>query len=590
MNTKSLYHTDGSNSVSTMGTVSTKTGGMPLLNARCNIKNCIVAFSLVFFFSSCLDDLNTLPLNDHELTSDKVFNSSEGYRGLLAKCYGVLVMSGQSFGGNSDVAGIDEGYSSYTRSLLYLQDAASDIILFHSGSGVGTRDILFTNWHSGTQVIMFSYYRLMIAIAFSNELLREITDAKLRERNLYNEMQAEAPYYRAEARFIRAYAYSVLLDVYGSVPFIDENSRLGDIPRQRTREQLYDYTVAELEALATELKAPGTNEYGRVDRVAAWFLLARTYLNAEVYVGKNEYAKAYENAKKVIESGAYPLASDYRHVFLADNRTCGELVWPMPQDLENTKSWGGSNFVIKAMTAGTMREYTGMSDTWGNARMKTQLVDMFHADDQPFDENDPWGDNKMDKRAQFFTINHTKETWTDGPLANDFRTGYATLKWRNMTKDRQPLEPGGTTYSAIDYPMFRTADAYLMAAEAILRGGGGTRAEALGYVNRIRDRAYMFGDFAAQGIRSVDGRITDAELTLDFILDERARELHLELVRRTDLIRFGKFTKSNNWDWKGSDGAAGNHIGKDVDDKYKLFPIPQSDITANPFLVQNSDF
>lgn len=100
--------------------------------------------------------------------------------------------------------------------------------------------------------------------------------------------------------------------------------------------------------------------------------------------------------------------------------------------------------------------------------------------------------------------------------------------------------------------MFRTGEAYLIAAEAILRGAeGGTRAEALGYVNEIRERAYMSGKYAQPGIRSdVSGDITDSELTLDFILAERQRELASELVRRTDLIRFGKFTKGHNWDWK----------------------------------------
>jgi hypothetical protein len=142
------------------------------------------------------------------------------------------------------------------------------------------------------------------------------------------------------------------------------------------------------------------------------------------------------------------------------------------------------------------------------------------------------------------------------------------------------------TYTSIDYPMFRTADAYLMAAEAILRGGGGSKNEALGYVNEVRDRAYLSGNYG----NASSGRIADNQLTLDFILDERARELHTELVRRTDLIRFNKFTEGYNWDWKGSDGNAGNYIGKNVNNKYKLYPIPQDEFTVNPYLTQNPDY
>ena len=197
--------------------------------------------------------------------------------------------------------------------------------------------------------------------------------------------------------------------------------------------------------------------------------------------------------------------------------------------------------------------------------------------------------NKKDKRAQFFTIGHTKETWVEGKaFQKTFENGYACIKWRNVTKDRKELVDGGTKYSSVDLPMFRTADAYLMAAEAILRGAAeGTRAEALGYVNEIRDRAYMSGNYGD----GVSGRITDGQLNLDFILDERAREMNMELVRRTDLIRFGKFTKGYNWDWKGSsDGEVGTYVGKDVNDKYKLYPIPQDEFTTNPYLTQNPDY
>jgi hypothetical protein len=134
--------------------------------------------------------------------------------------------------------------------------------------------------------------------------------------------------------------------------------------------------------------------------------------------------------------------------------------------------------------------------------------------------------------------------------------------------------------------MFRTADAYLMAAEAILRGANGTRSEALGYVNELRDRAYLSGAYGSDP----SGRINDGQLTLDFILDERSRELYTESIRRTDLIRFDKFTKGYNWDWKGSDGTANNFMGKDVDDKFKLYPIPDDEFTVNPNLKQNPNF
>ncbi|MDR1368652.1 MAG: RagB/SusD family nutrient uptake outer membrane protein [Dysgonamonadaceae bacterium] len=551
------------------------------------ILSLVVASTLVLC-NSCLDDLNTMPLNENVLTSDKVYISAAAYKGILAKCYGSLINNAQQ-GADSDgdLNGMDTGYSGYTRAVFYLQNCTTDEIALHSGSSQGSRDLLFLCWHPGTQITRYSYYRLYMTINYCNEFLRESTDEKLKDRGLYEEMKNETPYYRAEVRFIRAYCYSMLCDLFGSGPYVDETMMPGTIPSQKSREEIYNYAVAEVEAVATILKTPGENEYGRVDQVSAWFLLSRIYLNAQSWVGKNEYENAYKYAKKVIDCGKYPLASDYRHIFLADNHTCREIIWSMPQDAENTPNSAGTNFLIKALSDGKMSAYTGMTDSWGNARLKTQLVDKFDLDDQVFDENDPWGDNKKDKRAQFYTAGHTKDTWVDGKdFQNDFNNGYVTLKWRNMTKDRNALAPGGIKYVSIDFPMFRTADAYLMAAEAILRGANGSRAEALNYVNEVRDRAYLSGTYGD----GISGRIADTQLTLDFILDERARELHTELIRRTDLIRFGKFTKGYDWDWKGSDGKAGNYIGKDVDDRYKLYPIPQEEFTVNPYLTQNQDF
>jgi hypothetical protein len=543
-------------------------------------------------FSSCLGDLDTQPLDKNQLVAKDVYETAAGYKGVIAKCYASLIQTGQKGGdgGDGDVGGIDEGYSGYTRALFYLQTTVSDEIILHAGSSQGSRDLLYVNWNPSTSIIKYPYYRLYMTINYCNEFIRECTEDKLKERGVYDELKDEYRYYVAEARFIRAYCYSMICDLYGSGPFIEETMVVGSLPHQKTRTEIYDYAVSELETVLPLLKTSKTNQYGRIDQVAAWFLLARIYLNSEVYVGKKEYEKAYKYAKMVIDSKAYPLASDYRHIFLADNNTCSEIIWHLVQDADYAQSSAGTNFYVKALMNGNINKYlkTGVGTRgWGNARVTTQLVNLFESADQAFDVNDIWGNNKKDKRAQFFSVGHTKETWVDGKdFQGTFTNGYACIKWRNVKADGSELAEGGTVYSSIDYPMFRTADAYLMAAEAILRGGGGSKSEALDYVNEVRDRAYMSGSYG----NDASGRITEAELNLDFILDERGRELYTELIRRTDLIRFNKFTKDHNWDWKGSDGKAGNYIGKDVDDKYKLFPIPQEEFTVNPYLTQNPDY
>lgn len=547
--------------------------------------------------TSCIGDLDTMPLDDNNLVTERVYSSKEGYMGVLAKCYASLILTGQQGGdgGDGDLEGANEGYSGYTRLLFYLQEQCTDNFVMPSSSN-GLRNCLNLNWDATTSVVTWTYQRLYMAIAYCNEFLRECTPAKMQERGVWNDMSADYLNYRAEARFIRAYCYSMLCDLYGNVPIIDENVGVKDIPVQKTRKEVFEYAEKELKSILGEdgstdelLKKSRQNEYGRVDEVAAWFLLARLYLNAEVYAGEARYDDCLTYAEKIILGGDYPLASDYRHIFLADNETCSEIIWPLVQDGDHAQSSAGTNFYVKAFVNGPMDELyqTGVgSRGWGNVRSKTTLVDAFDPADVTFDTNDTWGNGKNDKRAQFMTAltsedgtPQTKETW-DANLAmtSTFTCGYGYIKWRNVNKNDDPADEA---YTSIDWPMFRTADAYLMAAEAILRVGG-DRTKALEYVNEVRMRAYMSDDY---GTNTVSGKIADSELSLDFILDERQREMASECVRRTDLVRFGKFTKGYNWDWKN-----GERLGSDVDDKYNLFPIPESELTNNPTLKQNDGY
>lgn len=562
------------------------------------MKKIISSLFILFFVGaclvSCLGDLDTMPLDDNQLVNEQVYKTKDGYMGVLAKCYASLILTGQQGGdgGDGDLEGADEGYSGYVRLLFYLQELNTDTFLMPSTSN-GLRRCLNLQWDaSNASVVTWTYQRLYMSIAYCNELLRECTEDKLQDRGLWDEMKDEYLDYRAEVRLIRAYCYSMLCDLYGGVPYVDEHTGVKEIPVQYTRKQIFDFAESELLAIENELKAPGANEYGRVDRVADWFLLSRMYLNAESWINENRYQDAYTYAKNVITDGYYQLAPDYREIFLADNNTCKEIIWPLVQDGLRAQSSAGTNFYVKAFVNGPMDELyqTGVgSRGWGNVRAKTTLVDAFDADDVVFDTDDTWGNGKKDKRAQFMTAlpNQVKETWdVNLDMTSTFTCGFGYIKWRNVTKDDQ-LCASGDAYTSIDFPLFRMGDAYLMAAEAILRGAsGGTKDEALGYVNEIRERAYMSGKYAKDGVRSdVSGKITLDELSLDFILSERQKELASELVRRTDLIRFGKFTKGNNWDWKN-----GARLGEDVDDKYKLFPIPESELTNNPALQQNDGY
>ena len=227
-----------------------------------------------------------------------------------------------------------------------------------------------------------------------------------------------------------------------------------------------------------------------------------------------------------------------------------------------------------------------------------------------FRNNDDWGDNLGDNDADgsleanganigagagvyFITLNPTAGTYRVSPIKDHrgnfytdgqnkeiedqstFTDGYAVVKYKNVDVDGNPgSDPD--MFPDTDYPMFRLADAYLMYAEAFLRGASNADgATALGYVNTIRQRAY-------QGNH---GQLALSDLTLDFLLDERGRELHWEGHRRTDLIRFGQFSTSGVWAWKG-----GVQEGATTEAFRDLYPIPQTDITANPNLEQNTGY
>ena len=366
----------------------------------------IIVSLLCFSLTSCFSDLDTEPLDDNELVSSKVYSTADGYMGMLAKCYSSLILTGQKGGdgGDGDLQGANEGYSGYVRLLFYLQELSTDNFLMPSSSN-GLRKMLNMQWDaSNAPVVTWTYQRLYMAIAYCNEFLRECTEDKLRARGLWEEMGADCEAYRAEARFIRAYCYAALCDMFGNVPYIDENTGVKDVPEQQSRKDIFEYAEKELLDIDSKLKDSHVAKYGHVDRVAAWFLLSRMYLNAETWIKVNRYDDALKYAKKVIEEGNYPLARDYREIFLADNDQCSEIIWPLCQDGQKAQSSAGTNFYVKAFVNGPMNELyqTGVgSRGWGNVRAKTTLVDAFDPADVPFDVNDSWGNNKADKRALF---------------------------------------------------------------------------------------------------------------------------------------------------------------------------------------------
>jgi hypothetical protein len=522
----------------------------------------IISAAFLIGASSCIGDLDTEPLNKRLTSSASIFKDPASYKEFLAKLYASMTSTGQRGEyGMPEISAPDEGTTSFMRTYWSIQEITTDECISAWGDP-GLIELHGHNWSERNDYIKLLYQRVFINIAYCNEYIREVPP---RIGGLPEAMQGEVSRYVAEARFLRAYFYYVALDLWGNVPFTTEADAPGAfLPRQISRAELFTYVESELEDIIPSLAEPKTNEYARADQAAAWTLLAKLYLNAQVFIGAPKYTECLEYCNKIIASGKYGLHDNYRELFLADNHQYrDEIIFPIAEDGNYGRNYGGVTFIIHAAVGGSMNaanDFGIPSGGWSGSRFTNTFVNKF---------TDLSGDT--DSRAMFHTAGQTLEINT--PTL--FTEGYLSTKWRNITSGGARGQ--NETFVDTDFTLFRLADVYLMYAEAVVRGGsGGNLNTAVDLVNDIRSRAY--GDET--------GNIASDDLTLPFLLDERGRELYWEAQRRTDLIRFGRFAgESYLWDWKGNVKAGASSLNRVV-----MMPIPSTDMAVNTNLKQNSGY
>jgi len=534
-----------------------------------------IAFALLFILglSACVNDLDVTPIDPNLATADKVLNSEKAFEQVLAKIYAGFAISGQEGpSGDPDLVGFDEGHSQYWRGYFVCQELPTDEAV-NGWADSDLPDLTQLDWGANNGFIRQFYYRAIYQVSLANEFIRQANAlGKAEYTNL--------PQYVAEARFLRALSYWHALDLFGNgVPFVTENSAIGSTLPEPAGDnargpELFDYIESELIAIVGDseddtqvLLDAGQGYVGQANKAAAWMVLAKLYLNHNIYRGEvnNEYytkARTYINK---ITSAGYSLITDsdasvgdtyspYEYLFLADNyRSENEIIFSINFNGDDMRTYGGMTYVIAASIGGEMKPNdSGMANGWGGNRTTKTLVNKFEVNDN---------------RALWFTAGQQLEIEDQ----TQFTHGYAVTKFKNRTRDGGfASNEGKNDWVDVNAPVFRLADAYLMAAEIDLRLDGAVSGASMGFLQEIANRA---------------GVVLPASIDLNWILDERARELYWECHRRTDLIRFGKFTKGYNWPLKGDDLA-----GRDVHEKYNLMPIPFSDITANPKLDQNPDY
>ena len=631
------------------------------------MKKLILLLTIIFGFVSCHDDLDQLPTDPDSFTEENVFINAEEAKGALAKLYSSLALTGQNGpAGQPDIADIDEGFSQFTRMLFNLNELTTDHAVVGWGDP-GLPDLHGMYWSSSNDFTEAMYNRLAQEVSFCNSFIS----------NAANLSDPVVPTFVAEARFLRAFAYYNLMDLYSKVPLTTEIST--DLPQQSSRTELFNFVETELLAIIDNLLPSGSNEYGRVDQVAAWALLSKLYLNAEVWTGTSRYEDCINYSNEVINSTYNINTNDangngtaYDELFLADNDTNGaqnEFIFTANFDGLNSQTYGGTTFLVHAAIGGSMpaNEF-GVNGGWGGLRTTKSLVNKFPAgiidiaalnnglggslsdwglvgdatengwngpdmemyetsndvyelyadllgNQMKFRFNEDWGQNygddgadgslnsgganilipgdgvyhvvldlntnsytieevlpESDRRGMFYTDGQNLEI-EDIP---SFTDGYAVTKFKNIDSNGNQGVDSSGNFVDTDLALIRLAEIYLNHAEAILRGGGGDLNLATANINELIERGYG----------NSDHNITSSELTLDFILNERSRELYWEGQRRTDLVRYGYFTTGNYlWPFK-----ANQPEGTSTDAFRNVFPIPSSSISANPNLNQNDGY
>ncbi|WNM19959.1 RagB/SusD family nutrient uptake outer membrane protein [Flavobacterium capsici] len=501
---------------------------------------------LLMSIFACTSELDTQP--KVEVSLEQLLNQDpNAIEGIMSKLYGSFALSGPNGAGSSDITD-DPGESPFLRGIINLEEFTADGMKNRWGDDGLDQLTTASNWDENNKFFRYLYNRVYYTVPQCNNLLGILPNI-----SISNQEQVVS-----EVRFLRSLAYFYMIDCFGKGVLLTEanNGQTSPAP-QVSREELFNFVESEL--LAIENTLPQTNSYGRANKAVGRMLLAKLYLNAEVYTGTPRYNEALTFIKKVIDEGGYSLDPNFVHVFSGDNNTSSEIIYPLIADALSSQSFGNTTYIVNgSMGTETMNIGTfGCTEGWSGHRATKAWYSLF-------------GDlnTTNDQRASlFWTTGHTYEM-TD---YKQWTNGYPSTKFRNSNFNSSSSP---TQFSGTDFPLFRLADAYLIYAECVVRGAtGGTMAEATNYVNLLRQRVNA-------------DVITQSQLTLGFIIDERGRELMFEGHRRTDLIRFGRFTGGTYlWPWKGNtlNGAA-------IPSTYNLFPIPLTALQANPNLTQNPGY
>jgi len=428
--------------------------------------------------------------------------------------------------------------------------------------------------------------RTYSGITTCNRLLSQIEDGKIEVADA-----AQKSALISELKVLRASYYYILIDFYGNVPIVTDFKDL-TAPKQSTRVEVFNFIVKEITDNINNLsETPRGYYYGRFNKWAAYTLLAKMHLNAEVWTGTAHWSDCITACNKVVEyaesSKEYSLETNQKDVFVTSNDKSKEIIFALPEDEIYVGDWNAFDFHLFTLASESQKTYNFTNTPWGGVCSIPQFINTFDPNDARLKENFIFG-QQYEASGAILTRSDNSEPLIYGKAVPsiDFSTNYDGYRWGKFEYAK-----GSTNRLSNDWPLFRYADILLMKAEALLRSG---QPGAGALVTKIRERDFKANatkaivsdqDLLAGSVYDYGRRDTEkstqeggAEIKYGRFLDELGWEFTQEGRRRQDMIRFGVFTTKS---WFSHDASNSNR---------NLYPIPNQAMLTNSNLVQNPGY
>ncbi|MBK5721981.1 RagB/SusD family nutrient uptake outer membrane protein [Dysgonomonas sp. Marseille-P4677] len=441
-------------------------------------------------------------------------------------------------------------------------------------------------WTTQDEIVLNPWERTYSGINTCNRVLYQIESGEISIPEGKEEIIAEL-------KVLRASYYYILVDLYGNVPIVDKfDVPEGFLPEQSTQKQVYEFIIKEITENINKLSEEAWgNYYGRFNKWAAYTLLAKMYLNAEIWSGTAHWQDCIDACDKVIAANKYELESDQSAVFITKNENSKEIIFALPFDETYVTDWNAFDFHMYTLQPSNQATYNFLNVPWGGVCCTPQYINTFDPDDSRLKKNFIQGQQYTSTGEEIMC---TMGSMSGQPLAyiNEVPSIDESQEIHGFRWGKFEYAPGSTNRLSNDWPQFRYADILLMKAESLMRLGKENDAAII--VTKVRERNFkdnpskaivtgadlLKGSVYDYGLRDTERTTHEGGSDIKYgrFLDELAWEFTQEGRRRQDMIRFGVYTKKS-WFSHEPNG-----------DYRSLYPIPHSKILTNSNLTQNPGY